>query len=64
MSKTPQRRPYVSRTAAFSNGADSPMQVLEECMAEIDRREAARLHRDRRRSGPRRSRSLGGTLAG
>ena len=41
MSQTPQRRPYVSRTASFASGADSPVQVLEECLAEIDRREAA-----------------------
>ena len=40
MSPTPQRRPYVSRTASFASGADSPVQVLEECLAEIDRREA------------------------
>lgn len=37
----PQRRPYVSRTTAFASGADSPVQVLEECLTEIDRREAA-----------------------
>ena len=41
MSQTPQRRPYVSRTASFGSGADSPVQVLEECLAEIDRWEAA-----------------------
>jgi Asp-tRNA(Asn)/Glu-tRNA(Gln) amidotransferase A subunit family amidase len=41
MSQTPQRRPYVSRTASFASGADSPVRVLEECLAEIDRREAA-----------------------
>src|SRR6478736_424103 len=34
MSQTPQRRPYVSRTASFASGADSPVQVLEECMIE------------------------------
>jgi Asp-tRNA(Asn)/Glu-tRNA(Gln) amidotransferase A subunit family amidase len=41
MSQTPQRRPYVTRTAMFASGADSPVQVLEECLAEIDQREAA-----------------------
>jgi hypothetical protein len=41
MSQTPRRRPYVRRTASFANGADSPVQVLEECLAEIERREAA-----------------------
>ena len=41
MSQTPQRRPYISRTASFASGTDSPLQVLEECLAEIDRREAA-----------------------
>ena len=41
MSETPQRRPYVSRTASFASGTDSPVQVLEECLAEIDRREGA-----------------------
>jgi Asp-tRNA(Asn)/Glu-tRNA(Gln) amidotransferase A subunit family amidase len=41
MSQTPQRRPYVQRTAAFASGTDSPMQVLEECLAEIDQRESA-----------------------
>lgn len=41
MSQTPQRRPYVSRTASFASGTDSPLQVLEECLTEIDRREAA-----------------------
>jgi Asp-tRNA(Asn)/Glu-tRNA(Gln) amidotransferase A subunit family amidase len=41
MSQTPQRRPYISRTGTFAPGADSPVQVLEECLAEIDRREAA-----------------------
>src|SRR3954453_2629593 len=42
MSQPPQRRPYVSRTASFASGADdSPEQVLEECPAEINRREAA-----------------------
>ena len=41
MIDTPQRRPYVSRTTAFASGADSPVQVLEECLTEIDRREAA-----------------------
>jgi Asp-tRNA(Asn)/Glu-tRNA(Gln) amidotransferase A subunit family amidase len=39
MTQTPQRRPYVSRTAAFAGGADSPVRVLEECLAEIDARE-------------------------
>ena len=41
MSQTPQRRPYVSRTSSFTSSADSPVQVLEECLAEIDQREAA-----------------------
>lgn len=41
MSQTPKPRPYVTRTASFTNGADSPVQVLEECLAEIDQREAA-----------------------
>ncbi len=41
MSQMPQPRPYVSRTAAFASGTDSPVRVLEECLAEIDRREAA-----------------------
>ena len=41
MSPTPQRRPYVSRTSSFASGADSPVQVLEECLAAIDQREAA-----------------------
>jgi hypothetical protein len=41
MSQMPQRRPYVSRTASFASGADSPVQALEECLTEIDRREAA-----------------------
>jgi Asp-tRNA(Asn)/Glu-tRNA(Gln) amidotransferase A subunit family amidase len=41
MSQIPRRRPYVSRTASFASGADSPLQVLEECLAEIDQREAA-----------------------
>jgi Asp-tRNA(Asn)/Glu-tRNA(Gln) amidotransferase A subunit family amidase len=36
---TPQRRPYVARTAAFAAGTDSPLQVLEECLAEIAARE-------------------------
>lgn len=40
MTQTPQRRPYVSRTALFRRGSDSPVQVLEECLAEINRREA------------------------
>ncbi len=40
MSQIPQRRPYVNRTASFASGADSPVQALEECMAEIDRRES------------------------
>jgi Asp-tRNA(Asn)/Glu-tRNA(Gln) amidotransferase A subunit family amidase len=39
MPPTPQRRPYVSRTASFASGADSPLVVLEECLAEIARRE-------------------------
>jgi Asp-tRNA(Asn)/Glu-tRNA(Gln) amidotransferase A subunit family amidase len=39
MSETPQRRPYVDRTAAFAAGADSPVTALEECLAEIERRE-------------------------
>lgn len=39
MSQSPQRRPYVSRTASFASGADSPERVLDECFAEIDRRE-------------------------
>ena len=38
MSQTPQRRPFVSRTTSFATCADSPAQVLEECLAEIDRR--------------------------
>jgi len=37
--QTPQRRPYVSRTASFASGADSPVLVLEECLAEIGQRE-------------------------
>jgi Asp-tRNA(Asn)/Glu-tRNA(Gln) amidotransferase A subunit family amidase len=41
MTETPQRRPYASRATAFASGADSPVQVLEECLTEIDRREAA-----------------------
>jgi Asp-tRNA(Asn)/Glu-tRNA(Gln) amidotransferase A subunit family amidase len=41
MSQIPHRRPYISRTASFTSGADSPVQVLEECLAEIDRCEAA-----------------------
>ncbi len=41
MSQTPQRRSYASRTASFVSGADSPVRVLEECLAEIDKREAA-----------------------
>lgn len=41
MSQTPQRRPYVGRTSSFTSGADSPVQVLEECLAEIDQWEAA-----------------------
>ena len=43
MTETPQRRPYVSRTAAFASGSDSPTQVLEECLTEIDRRSAPSL---------------------
>jgi Asp-tRNA(Asn)/Glu-tRNA(Gln) amidotransferase A subunit family amidase len=39
MSQTPQRRPYVTRTSSFANGADSPIQVLNECLAEVDQRE-------------------------
>ncbi len=39
MNQTPQRRPYVSRTAAFASGPDSPVAVLDECLAEIARRE-------------------------
>jgi Asp-tRNA(Asn)/Glu-tRNA(Gln) amidotransferase A subunit family amidase len=39
MSQTPQRRPYVSRTASFAAGQDSPVAALEECLAEIARRE-------------------------
>jgi Asp-tRNA(Asn)/Glu-tRNA(Gln) amidotransferase A subunit family amidase len=30
----------VNRTASFASGADSPVLVLEECLAEIDQREA------------------------
>ena len=41
MTQTPQRRPYVSRTTSFASGTDSPVRVLEEFLAEIDRREAA-----------------------
>ncbi len=41
MTRTPQRRPYVERTASFAGSADSPERVLEECLAEIDRWEAA-----------------------
>lgn len=40
MTQTPQRRPYVTRTASFATGADSPEHVLEECLAEIDQRES------------------------
>src|ERR1700744_610975 len=40
MSQTPQRRPYIARTPSFASGADSPVQVLEECLAKIDNREA------------------------
>ncbi|OJW29541.1 MAG: hypothetical protein BGO51_10860 [Rhodospirillales bacterium 69-11] len=36
---TPQRRPFLSRTSAFPDDADSPVRVLEECLAEIGRRE-------------------------
>lgn len=39
MSQIPQRRPYVSRSAGFASGADSPVAVLEECLAEIAARE-------------------------
>jgi hypothetical protein len=35
------RRRYVSRAAALASGADPPVQVLDECLAEIDRRVAA-----------------------
>jgi hypothetical protein len=41
MSQTLQRRPYVSRTTSFTSGADSPVQALEECLAEIAQREPA-----------------------
>src|SRR3954447_15062293 len=41
MSQTPQRYPYVSRTSSFASGADSPVQVLEQCLVEIDQRETA-----------------------
>jgi Asp-tRNA(Asn)/Glu-tRNA(Gln) amidotransferase A subunit family amidase len=41
MNQTPQRRPYFSRTASFADGTDSPLRVLQECLAEIDRREPA-----------------------
>lgn len=41
MSQIPYRRPYVSRTFSFTSSADSPVQVLEECLAKIDQREAA-----------------------
>jgi Asp-tRNA(Asn)/Glu-tRNA(Gln) amidotransferase A subunit family amidase len=41
MSQTPKRRPYIRRVVSFASGADSPLQVLEECLAEIDVREAA-----------------------
>jgi Asp-tRNA(Asn)/Glu-tRNA(Gln) amidotransferase A subunit family amidase len=41
MNQTPQRRPYISRTASFATGAHSPMQVLEECLSEVDRSEPA-----------------------
>ena len=41
MSQTPQRRLYISRTASFTSSADSPVQVLDECLTEIDQREAA-----------------------
>lgn len=41
MSGAPRRRPFLSRTTAFASGRDSPVAVLEECLAEIDRREPA-----------------------
>ncbi len=41
MSQPPQRRPYACRIPAFASGGNSPLRVLEECLAEIDRREAA-----------------------
>ena len=37
---TPRRRPFVARTAAFAAGQDSPSAILEECLAEIARRDA------------------------
>ena len=37
---SPQRRLFTSRTAGFAAGRDSPVAILEECLAEIDRREA------------------------
>jgi Asp-tRNA(Asn)/Glu-tRNA(Gln) amidotransferase A subunit family amidase len=40
MSKTPKLRPYVGRTPSFASGADSPERVLDECLAEVDQREA------------------------
>jgi len=36
MSPTPTRRPYISRTSGFASGADSPRQVLDECIAAIE----------------------------
>ena len=39
MGRAPQRRPYLSRTAGFASGRDSPVAVLEECLAEATRRE-------------------------
>jgi Asp-tRNA(Asn)/Glu-tRNA(Gln) amidotransferase A subunit family amidase len=41
MSQTPKRRPYVSRASSFASGADSPIQVLEECLAEIEQHDAS-----------------------
>ena len=41
MSQPPQRRPYACRIPAFASGGDLPLRVLEECLAEIDRIEAA-----------------------
>ena len=34
---TPSRRPYVSRTAKFATGPDTPRAVLEECLADVER---------------------------
>jgi Asp-tRNA(Asn)/Glu-tRNA(Gln) amidotransferase A subunit family amidase len=41
MNRSPQRRPFVGRTASFARGTDLPVRVLDECLGEIDRREAA-----------------------